>query len=109
MSYTKEQFREYKKENSDYFNRKHKEWRKRNKEQFKCNVAFQKYKIYHKIKTGECELCFSDKAEGHHNDYSKPLVIVWLCKECHEWSHKMGFSLDNLETNIKLKSINKRP
>ena len=31
-----------------------------------------------------CEICFKKcKPEGHHEDYSKPLEVNWLCTECH--------------------------
>ena len=26
-----------------------------------------------------CEICGAEKSEAHHDDYSEPLKIVWLC------------------------------
>lgn len=30
-----------------------------------------------------CKLCGATKAQAHHNDYSKPLDVEWLCFKCH--------------------------
>ena len=30
-----------------------------------------------------CSVCGDPKSEAHHNDYSKPLEIIWLCHEHH--------------------------
>jgi hypothetical protein len=35
-----------------------------------------------------CEICGSTKTEGHHDDYSKPLEIRWLCKQHHTEKHR---------------------
>lgn len=35
-----------------------------------------------------CERCGSDKAQMHHEDYSKALDVNWLCRPCHMQRHK---------------------
>jgi len=34
-----------------------------------------------------CEVCGDTKSEGHHEDYSKPLEVIWLCREHHLLRH----------------------
>jgi len=81
-----------------------KRWRETHREQYnKSNrEGNKKYRQNHpeKIKANhnasrdiplgsECELCPEDdirteKLERHHPDYNEPLIIVTVCKECHE-------------------------
>jgi hypothetical protein len=51
--------------------------------------------IMHEIKMGRivkpnnCSRCLKEcKPEGHHPDYSKPLEVIWLCRQCHNKEHK---------------------
>lgn len=37
---------------------------------------------------GPCEVCGKKKVEAHHDDYSRPLNIRWLCKKHHTEWHK---------------------
>jgi hypothetical protein len=34
-----------------------------------------------------CEVCGKQKTQGHHEDYSKPLDVVWLCVRHHQDRH----------------------
>jgi len=34
-----------------------------------------------------CEECGDPKSEGHHEDYSKPLEVIWLCRTHHRRRH----------------------
>jgi hypothetical protein len=37
---------------------------------------------------GPCSVCgATERVEGHHEDYSKPLEVVWLCKLHHRRRH----------------------
>ncbi len=36
-----------------------------------------------------CSNCFSEKyIVAHHEDYSKPLIVIWLCRRCHKALHR---------------------
>jgi hypothetical protein len=48
-----------------------------------------------KLKKENCKICGSIKSEAHHKDYSKPLEIIWLCKEHHTDEHQnMAYNKD---------------
>lgn len=35
-----------------------------------------------------CEVCGKPNAHGHHEDYNKPLDVVWLCTVHHHARHR---------------------
>lgn len=41
------------------------------------------------IKPMACETCAAiARLDGHHDDYSKPLEVRWLCRPCHLEAHR---------------------
>lgn len=41
------------------------------------------------VKQSNCALCWEQtKVEAHHEDYTKPLDVLWLCSGCHSKAHK---------------------
>lgn len=42
-----------------------------------------------------CEECGEEKAQAHHDDYSKPLDIRWLCQRCHDRWHDEHPDIDS--------------
>ncbi len=46
-----------------------------------------------KLKRGNCEICQKSDAHAHHEDYSKPLEVRWLCPRHHTDVHKGKITL----------------
>lgn len=44
------------------------------------------------LKPAPCEVCGEEKVQGHHEDYSEPLSVRWLCKVHHLKAHGGIFS-----------------
>lgn len=36
-----------------------------------------------------CTVCGNTKSQGHHDDYSKPLEVIWLCAKHHKERHRL--------------------
>ena len=80
----------YKNTNKDYFKKYYKQHRK------KINKQIREWLNKHpdvkncrnrlntgRIKKSPCTICKNPMSEAHHNDYSKPKDIIWLCKKHH--------------------------
>jgi hypothetical protein len=53
--------------------------------------------VHHAVKKGvlvkpeKCTICNTKKPlEGHHADYSKPLEVIWCCRQCHRKTFHSG-------------------
>ena len=65
------------------------EWRIKHPEAIKA-----KTKVQYAIKAGklvrplQCTFCKREtRLSGHHEDYNKPLEVIWLCSSCHKNKH----------------------
>lgn len=38
-----------------------------------------------------CEVCGAEKSEAHHDDYTKPLSVRWLCRSHHRLHHEREY------------------
>lgn len=39
------------------------------------------------VRRHDCVFCGDHRSQGHHEDYSKPLQVVWLCQKHHQAVH----------------------
>ena len=69
----------------------------RNRQQDRSPEDRQKYlarkTVENHLKAGKltrkpCERCGARKAQAHHEDYSKPLDVIWLCPKDHKARHR---------------------
>ena len=65
-------------------------WNKENRNKKNAHLKVKRSITMKDNKQNQCQLCgcSSNKLEGHHYDYSKPLDVTWLCKRCHALAHK---------------------
>ncbi len=58
-------------------------WRAKNKVKNSAHGAVSRAIHSGKLQKGKCEICSSEKVVAHHDDYSKPLEVRWLCTKHH--------------------------
>lgn len=67
-----------------------KRWRNRNLAADKAHRILRAALRRGEIKRGPCCKCGATNApHGHHGDYTKPLVVDWLCLHCHHEWHRL--------------------
>jgi hypothetical protein len=69
-------------------------YKTRHPEQYAAGI-----KLRHAVKNGiiskpeSCTICGKnvpkEKIQAHHSDYSKPLMVAWVCSRCHVDIHRM--------------------
>jgi len=73
-------------------NRQTDEYQKEYRERFPAKAKARRKVAYH-VRKGDltakpCEVCGEEKTVAHHDDYSKPLDVRWLCQAHHVRWHK---------------------
>lgn len=63
-------------------------WERRNPIKKAASVAVNNAVRDGRLARKPCEVCGRDKAQAHHDDYSKPLDVRWLCTTHHAEWHK---------------------
>jgi rubrerythrin len=62
-------------------------WRAAHADKYRAHLAVGNALRDGKILRLPCEVCGATKTEAHHDDYSRPLEVRWLCKIHHMIHH----------------------
>ena len=61
--------------------------RVRNPNRYAANVAVSNAIRDRRLIRQPCEVCGNPKAQAHHEDYGRPLDVMWLCRKHHLERH----------------------
>jgi hypothetical protein len=64
------------------------EWRLADKRRTQCHNAVARAIRNNELSPMPCVRCGELKSLAHHEDYNKPLDVMWLCQPCHKQRHK---------------------
>jgi len=66
-------------------------WREKYPAKYKAHCMVNNQKRAGNLFEIPCEICGSEKVVAHHDDYSKPLNVRWLCQAHHkQWHSENG-------------------
>jgi hypothetical protein len=84
----REKYRRYRQANPEKVRETGRRYREANPEKFKAHVATNSAIRDGKLIPQPCEVCGEEKVDAHHDDYSKPLEVRWLCHKHHKAHHR---------------------
>lgn len=64
-------------------------WISKNPEKRQAHLIIKRAIKSGRLKRLPCEKCNNGKSEAHHDDYSKPLDVRWLCRKHHAEHHRL--------------------
>ena len=70
-----------------------KEYRENNPEKWAAHIALNNAIRSGKVIKSPCVICGNERTYGHHDNYFRPLDVVWLCAAHHQERHQ---SLDRV-------------
>lgn len=81
-------------------------WRNENPSRYRAHVAVGKALARGELVKQPCEVCQTTEGriDAHHDDYSKPLKVRWLCRKHHNLLHSRGEDLFGPEVNVSIRS-----
>jgi len=50
------------------------------------------------VEAEPCEVCGAEKADAHHDDYSRPMKVRWLCRLHHKEEHRRMKEIANAKS-----------
>lgn len=81
--------RRYRKNNPGYSTKKNADWKAANRAKYLAHKAVENALVAGRLTKQPCERCGTeDKVHAHHDDYSKPLEVRWLCPPHHKERHR---------------------
>lgn len=83
-----ERARQWARANRERYNESSREYRLRHPEKVAARSKLNDAIKLGKIERGDCEVCGRADAHAHHEDYSKPLDVRWLCSRHHTDEHQ---------------------
>jgi hypothetical protein len=108
-------YKDYYNKNKDIIKSKKSLYYENHKDELSANAELNRAVLNGIIKRPRvCSICGISgiRIIGHHDDYSKPLVVKWVCRSCHQYIHHRQYKLKEdgksvipIPTAIKLSEI----
>ena len=80
-------------ERTEYLRNQVYDYRAKNPEKVRAHWKVKQAKKTGRLTPKPCVKCGDAKSAAHHEDYSKPLDVIWLCYSCHKHLHNGTITL----------------
>lgn len=92
-------------ERPGYSRQKNAAWQAQHPEKRAAHKAVEQAILRGALTRMPCVRCGAQKAEAHHDDYSKPIEVTWLCRSHHVARHKELRSLSCSSTTAGVAAL----